>query len=86
MDLFSRKLKLQEALHYHSILDNGGIDTDVLLVHQALKHQSSDDGFSTPYETFKQNLTSNAPPVAKSPSDDIVITDNDSQEPTPGAE
>ena len=38
MDLFNgKKLSMNEALHYNSILDNGGVDTYILLVHQALK-------------------------------------------------
>ena len=37
MDLFNRKLTISEAQHYNSILDNGSVDTDVLLLHRAMK-------------------------------------------------
>ena len=33
MDLFNHKLTMQEALHYNSILDSGGLDADVLAVY-----------------------------------------------------
>ena len=37
MDLFDKKLSLSEALHYSSILDGNGIDTDVLMVYNSMQ-------------------------------------------------
>ena len=39
MDLFNKKLTLTDAMHYNSILDNGGIDTDVLLLWNSMNNE-----------------------------------------------
>jgi hypothetical protein len=36
MDLFDKKLSLKELLHYNNILDDGGVDTDILLIHNSM--------------------------------------------------
>lgn len=36
MDLFSKKLTINEAMHYNAILDDGGLDTDLLMVFNGL--------------------------------------------------
>ena len=69
MDLFSKKINMQEAMHYYSILDNGGIDADVLMMHQALKHQTWNPTQADPYDKLKEKLGIPKTDVAKPQTD-----------------
>ena len=75
MDLFNgKKLSMNEALHYNSILDNGGVDTDILLVHQALKQNDF-------YNLTQVNPQSSIATVHEQDvNDDIIIADNEPTE------
>jgi hypothetical protein len=52
MDLFNKELTISEAIHYNSILDNGTVDTDLLLLNSSLNTPHWQPGDGDPFDSF----------------------------------
>jgi hypothetical protein len=52
MDLFNKELTVSEAMHYNSILDNGTVDTDLLVLQSSLNTHSWTPGSADPFVQY----------------------------------
>jgi hypothetical protein len=52
MDLFNKELTVSEARHYNSILDNGTVDTDLLVLQSSLNTPSWTPGSADPFVQY----------------------------------
>ena len=56
MDLFDKKLSLNDVMHYNSILDGNGFDTDLLMLHNGLNTPMWRPGMPDPEITATNNF------------------------------
>ena len=86
MSLFNQNLSFEELLHYDSIIDGKGIDTDVLLLQQSLQQPKFDPFNQHPFIPSNQqqpiNNPTNQQPINQQPTNQQSINTQNSNDNT----